>query len=219
MHAKLVFFSKSVHHSKQVGFFCFFTWAIPSLESTLLGCTFKKGGGGFFISQFLHSATVIFTIFLARARLLSPWLAPHPTFNLSPSSKVCYKGSLLPRLTSDEFLWLSFRLHFPSNLPTGRGGHIWWDCSCLILLPSLWSVINFLLSPSLPVLPSLFQSPILKPPKFFFFTVIFLLNPTLGAFLDSIPSSSPFLRWSFHLHASKESGGGVIPVHTIGLNL
>lgn len=61
------------------------------------------------------------------------------------------------------------------------GWNIWWDCSCLILLPSLWSVINFLLSPSLPVLPSLFQSPILKPPKvvlFFFSYWIRLSQPS-----------------------------------------
>lgn len=180
----------TAQNNKCFFFFCLFLLEpVFHLKALFWGAHSKRGG--FFISQFLHSATVIFTISLARARFLSPWLAPQPTFNLLPSSKVCYKGSLPPCLTSDEFLWLSF---WPTSLPTcPQGGHIWWDCSCLILLPSLWSVINFLLNPSLPVLPSLFQSPILKPPKVFFKFFSFLkLNPTLWAFLvDSIPSSSP----------------------------
>lgn len=192
MHAKLVFFFQSLSTTQNNKWGCFFFVFV--LEPFLHLKALFWGAR----SQFLHSATVIFTIFLARARFLSPRLAPHPTFNLLQSSKVCYKGSPPPCLTSDEFLWLSFR---PTSLPTCPGGaggaHIWWDCSCLILLSSLWSVINFLLSPSLPVCPAL-SFPIAylnPPPKLFFYYFFFIesdsrslprrLHPLLFPFLPS----------------------------------
>lgn len=112
------------------------------------------------------------------------------TFNTMHTSFTYVRRFHLPIPDLRCFFFLSFR---PTSLRTCPQGYIWWDCSCLILLPSLWSVINFLLIPSLPVLPSLFQSRILrkKNPKvsflpFFFF--FFLQSDTLTAFLpDSIP--------------------------------
>lgn len=195
MHAKLVFFFKVCPPLKITsGVFLFFFYLSHSFTwKHSFGAHIQKGG----VSLYHNFYT------LPQSYLPFPWRGLgfyHRGWHHIPHL-TCYHPPKYVTRALFPLAWplMNFCGFHSDPLPfqPAHGGPHWWDCSCLILLPSLWSVINFLLSPSLPVLPSLFQSPILNPPKFFFY-FIFLLNPTLGAFLvDSIPSSSPSFLPSF----------------------